>query len=813
MNRVAAAALAWDQAGICALPARTDGSKAPNVAWKDYQTSRYPRDKVATITTGYGLLCGAVSGNLEMVELEGRAVTEGAWKTIATLAAADPAAAEVWWTVTAGPDTYLERTPSGGVHILYRISDGQPAGNTKLASRPAQADELTDQEREILTKLPNKVFPRVLAETRGEGGFVVVAPSNGPTHPTGRPWTTIIGSAGQVPTITAGQREHLLQLLRALDRMPPAPAAATAPQTTPVGARPGDDFNSRTGWHEVLEPHGWRNFHTDPQGIGYWTRPGKSIGVSATTNAVGTDTLHVFTSSTEFDADSWHDKFGAHAILNHHGDHAAAAKELAARGYGDQFDQGTFQTQMLAGIVGVETARTALSNIASTNPEDGDGPVRFFKKANLLVETLATEVMTLHPCALTREQRVAIYREGVYHIDGLALAGVLTRLLGDRFSQRHEGNVARFIAGRLHEQDSYLPDRSEGATVNVRNGMVNLLTGELLPHDPAVMSGIQLPVTWEPDATCPTYEAWLAEVIGEQADDLEETVSTMLDPSRTPTRAIFAFGPSRSGKSTFLRLAAAIAGPRNSAAVTLHQLVEDRFAAANLYGKIFNSAADISSAHIEDISTFKMLTGEDPINGNRKYGGQFLFTNRALFAFSANTLPTVGESSRAYVERIKPFAFPHSFAGRENAEIEVSMMAELPGILVRWVRAWQRLAGRGRRLPTPAGVWAEFEERSDRVRQWVADCCEVTGGSATPGSVMPPTRMTSKRWLARAFNAWAKEQGGSPMGERKIVERLTSINGVVEVRSSFDKTRGLSIRVVTDEDSVDLLRGGSSGRN
>jgi putative DNA primase/helicase len=94
-------------------------------------------------------------------------------------------------------------------------------------------------------------------------------------------------------------------------------------------------------------------------------------------------------------------------------------------------------------------------------------------------------------------------------------------------------------------------------------------------------------------------------------DDLEETMATMLDQSRTPPKAALLHGPSRSGKSTFLRLMTAIAGHENTSAVSLHQLSEDRFASANLYGKILNVAADISADHVRDLSLWKMLTGED----------------------------------------------------------------------------------------------------------------------------------------------------------------------------------------------------------
>jgi putative DNA primase/helicase len=818
-------ALTWHDAGICVLPARADGTKAPTVKWTDYQTTQYPRDRVQReVVSGFGLLCGTVSGGLEMVELEGRAVAEDAWQTIEQLAAATPETLAVWQAVTRGPDAYVEATPSGGIHILYRLADAPVPGNTKLASRPARDDELTGQERDVLAKHPNKVFPRVLAETRGEGGYVVVAPSNGATHPTGKPWTTIVGRPGIVPTITTAQRSLLHALMRALDRMPghePAPTH-TGPATTATdggGARPGDDFNARTTWTEVLEPHGWRLHYTADNGISYWTRPGKTTGISASTGATERDTLHVFTSSTEFDVDSWHDRFGAYTILNHRGDHQAAGRELAGRGYGTPPDPRAHEHELLAGIIGPDwKARVQQPDTPPpprprptrvTSDSNGATPSRWFKDSALLVETLAGEILTTSPCALTPEQRIAVYRDGAYRIDPLALTATLTRLLGDRFAPKHEANAGRFIAGRLHEQHRYLPQRANAPLLNLRNGLLDLRTGQLRPHTPDELSSLQLPVQWQPDATCPTYEAWLADVIPDQADDLEETFATMLDPSRTPTKAAFLFGPSRSGKSTCLRLAAAIAGHEHTAAVTLHQLADDRFAAANLYGKVFNSAADISAAHIEDMSLFKMLTGEDPINGNRKYGAQFMFTNRALFAFSANILPTVGETSRAYVERIKPFAFTTTFAGREKPEIETRMMAELPGILRRWVAAWQRLAARGHRLETPDAVRAEFEERSDRVRQWVSDRCEVTVDSAgnlpTPGAYLPKESMTTKRDLARAFNAWALEQGGPRMGERKIIERLSSIDGVVEVRNVVDHGRGLNLRVVIDDARVGLL--------
>lgn len=428
----------------------------------------------------------------------------------------------------------------------------------------------------------------------------------------------------------------------------------------------------------------------------------------------------------------------------------------------------------------------------------------YFDQSGLKVKTLAKEVYERYPMLLSQENKPAIYTKGAFRRNTTAFTGVIAEILGELYRPFHRAAAEEFISGMLYQEGKILPERPSEPLLNMSNGMLDLVTGKLYPHDPKYRSAVQIPVEWDPEATCPVYEGWLIDSIGaDQMDDLEETTSTMLDPSRTPTKAVFLFGPSRSGKSTYLRLMSQVAGSDNVSAITLHQLVEDQFAAADIYGKMLNAAADLSAAHVDDISLFKMLTGEDMIRGNRKYGGRFFFTNTALFAFSANELPTVGESSRAYSERIKPFKFDKSFAGRENPEIEAKMKEELSGIVRRWVAAWQRMNARGGYQATADAIQYEFEVRSDRVRQWVAERCEITthhpdGREVVPGMVLPADQVTGKRDAAQAFNRWAEDVGAKKISERKVLDRLTGVPGVVEVRRADNKNAALNIRIKPD---------------
>jgi putative DNA primase/helicase len=423
--------------------------------------------------------------------------------------------------------------------------------------------------------------------------------------------------------------------------------------------------------------------------------------------------------------------------------------------------------------------------------------------------TAARRLMDRAPAAITAERNIAMYRNGVYGVHQDDVLAAFVGMLGNFYSPGHMNSARDALIGQLHLDGLRLPERMTEPLLNCPNGMVDLRTGQLLDHDPAYLSHIQVTTEYAPDMATPVYDAWLREALRQDghtdADvealiaDLEETAGTMLDPTMTPSKALFLFGPSRSGKSTFLRLLKAVSGAVNTSAVTLHELGADQFATANLYGKMLNVAADLSSAHVADLSKFKMATGEDLLHANRKYGQQFSFTNQALFAFSANELPTVSEASRAYAERMKPFNFPNTFAGREDKTLEAKLLAELPGILARWVKAYGRYLARGGYAPTDAVTQAMFEAKSDRVVQFFQDMCTLT--EAAHGARLSDQQATGRRDVAVAFNAWAERNGGSKMGERAFFQRFAQITGINDVKIGPKDRRGFNVTVArADED-------------
>jgi len=329
-------------AGLCALPAvrRGDEKRVALSSWKPYQTRLPSGDELGSWFDPSGtdsamcLVCGAVSGNLEMIDFDnwdgGGREAFGAWRE--AVEAACPGLVERLVT---------ETTPAGGRHVVYRC-ETEVSGNTKLAQRRIEVDGPEPVVVGSKEYTPRQdaggawVATVTIIETRGEGGLFLCDPSPG--------YEVIQGDLREPPMISADERDVLLGCAWALDESPVPivdapeqsaeihsdPRRSTGDPSRSTAVRPGDDFNDRGDPREVLLRHGWMMVRSGENE--HWRRPGKSAGTSAT---LKDRVFYVFsTNAVPFESHKGYAPFAVYALLEHHGDFAAAASALAADGYG-----------------------------------------------------------------------------------------------------------------------------------------------------------------------------------------------------------------------------------------------------------------------------------------------------------------------------------------------------------------------------------------------------------------------------------------------------------------------------------------------
>jgi hypothetical protein len=137
--------------------------------------------------------------------------------------------------------------------------------------------------------------------------------------------------------VTPEEWEALCGLARQFDEKPRKEVNPPGRSSAKVGGRLRDLFDERTGWKDILEPHGWSYLFTASDGREHWSRPDKEpAGTSATVTPDG-QLLYVFSTSTPFDAEKAYSRYAAYAVLNHTNEGGEVDWGMAAReiGHGD----------------------------------------------------------------------------------------------------------------------------------------------------------------------------------------------------------------------------------------------------------------------------------------------------------------------------------------------------------------------------------------------------------------------------------------------------------------------------------------------
>lgn len=304
-------ALRYRSWGFSVIPVEV--SKKSVLRWKIYQ-KRHMTDREIhhyfrhPLAAGIAVICGAVSGNLEVIDIDAKNDLSG--KLIISFGTQ---------IRNRHPEIFnklvIASTRNRGYHFLYKCETASRC--MVLARRPT-----TDAER---AKDPH-VKVKVLIETRADGGYGVVYPTGG--------YRFLRGSMQSIQILTAEERDALLALARKFNTMPEL-------QPTPVRLRPAhhgkdsplNDFDARGDLCELLTSYGWTVVKETAERT-YYRRPGETDHDTSGDYHHGLGLFSVFTTSTEFIPKKGYRPSAVFAVLECNQDFTLAAKRLIAAGFG-----------------------------------------------------------------------------------------------------------------------------------------------------------------------------------------------------------------------------------------------------------------------------------------------------------------------------------------------------------------------------------------------------------------------------------------------------------------------------------------------
>lgn len=358
--------------------------------------------------------------------------------------------------------------------------------------------------------------------------------------------------------------------------------------------------------------------------------------------------------------------------------------------------------------------------------KDDDSPG--YPTGPFMVDAARRIIDRLGPIAIDPTNSLWTYDQGVYTYAPDVVLKRLYHMIGDRFSSTILTNTRLATQATAPLLD--LTRAPNPGVMNFINGTLEWRhTDELVPHSPSNLTTTQFPYAYDPEATCPKFDHWLATMLDPDQISLAWQILGYMMLSGNPLQVAFMlYGKGSNGKSTFAHVIEHLLGDPNISAASLEDLNE-RFGTSDLIGKIANIVGDIDSEYQMKTATIKQVTGGDFIRFERKGRDAFRAALWATNLFSANKIPGTSDRSEGYTERWVPLHFKYKAASRRIPGFtEDGLWEEIPGIAAKAIRVLREMPlhlGSSRSAAfdlsseSAQEAMEEFKEASNSFYDWV----------------------------------------------------------------------------------------------
>ncbi|MFD8815755.1 phage/plasmid primase, P4 family [Streptomyces sp. NPDC059627] len=244
-------------------------------------------------------------------------------------------------------------------------------------------------------------------------------------------------------------------------------------------------------------------------------------------------------------------------------------------------------------------------------------------------------------------------------------------------------------------------ETDDGPIVACGNGLLRIRDRALLPHTPTFFNHVSVPFAYNPTATAPTWERFLAQLWPNDPDAIQavqEWFGYVLSGRTDMQKILLMVGPTRSGKGTIARVLKELVGKENLAGPTLAGLGTN-FGLATLIGKplaVISDARLSGNDNSQVIERLLTISGEDTIDVDRKFRVQWTGKLPTRLMILSNELPHFGDASGVIARRFVVLNMTVSWLGKEDTTLTDRLAAEMPGILNWALDGLARLGAKGR---------------------------------------------------------------------------------------------------------------------
>jgi P4 family phage/plasmid primase-like protien len=375
------------------------------------------------------------------------------------------------------------------------------------------------------------------------------------------------------------------------------------------------------------------------------------------------------------------------------------------------------------------------------------------------------------------------------------------------WSQKSEsaGKLAAMIALAETEPGiSVLPDvfDADPMLLNAQNCVINLRTGEMLPHNREQLLMKQANAPYHPDAACPTWLHFLSQILGGNQnliDFIQKAVGYSLTGQIGEQVMFILHGSGSNGKSTLLELLRFLFADYslNTPTSTIMRRADSTSTTNNdvarLRGARLVTAVETEENQQLAESTIKQITGGDTITARFLFGEFFEFKPTFKLWLAANHKPQIAGGDHGIWRRIRLIPFLVKITDdMKDIHLPEKLKAEAAGILTWAVQGCLKWQAEGLGLPEEVRAAVEaYQAEMDVLAAFLDDCCTQL-----------PTASVSAESLYKTYQKWTIENGiASAMSQRKLGGKLRD-RGFESLKSTGGRYiwRGLGLLQVEQDD-------------
>ena len=339
----------------------------------------------------------------------------------------------------------------------------------------------------------------------------------------------------------------------------------------------------------------------------------------------------------------------------------------------------------------------------------------------------------------------------------------------------------------------------------VRNGTIDLKTGELKPHNKEDYITHYIDIDYNPDAECPKYESFLEKIfLGryELIEYIQVMCGYILTGEITEECLFFLYGTGSNGKSTFMNIMKEILGDfyikLGTETILQHKQSGAKsrpYELAELPGKRLALVSEIGRDDRLKMSIIKDITHKDTIAARSPHGKPFNFESSHKVVLYGNHKPSIDGTDKGTWRTIRLIPFDCTISKSEAIpNFEKQLLEEREGILAYLVRGAIEYYANG--LPESTDIndaTKEYKNEQDLLSEFLQESC-----------ILDLNKTVEAKKLYEAYKAFCNKDGCYSLSKKKFYLALEERGGIRKYSGSKNKTMFQGICLFSDREEPEF---------